>query len=93
MKVITWKKLYGAVQEDPVLVNMIEVVLRGIPQSSHDVDEYLKQYHRIRHDLHVAGGVVCYKDRAVIPTALRPKMLETMHARGPPGCQWHDQQD
>ena len=37
----------------------MEVVLRGLPQSSHDVDEDLKQYHRFRHDLHVPGGVVC----------------------------------
>ena len=59
MTVITWERLYEAVQEDPLLVKLMEVVLRGFPQSSHDVDEHLKQYHRFRHDLHVAGGVVC----------------------------------
>ena len=54
-KVVTWERLYEAVQEDKVLVKLIEVVLRVFPQSSHDVDEDLKQYHRFRHDLHVAG--------------------------------------
>ena len=78
--VITWERLYEAVQEDPLLVKLIEVVLRGLPQSSHDVDEDLKQYHRFRHDLHVAGGVVCYKDRAIIPVTLRPQGLEIIHA-------------
>ena len=31
-----------------------------------------------KHDLHVVG-VVCYKNRAVIPAALRPQVLETIH--------------
>ena len=78
--VITWERLYKAVQEDPLLVKLMEVVLRGFPQSSHDVDEDLKQYHRFRHDLHVAGGIVCYKDRAIIPVTLRPQVLEIIHA-------------
>ena len=71
--VITWERLYEVVQEDPLLVKLMEVVLRGFPQSSHDVDEDLKQYHRFRPDLHVAGGVVCYKDRAIIPVTLSPR--------------------
>ena len=33
-----------------------------------------------RNDLHVVVGVVCYKNRAVIPAALRPQVLETLHA-------------
>ena len=78
--VITWEKLYEAVQEDPVMVKLIEVVLRGFPQSSYDIDEELKPYHKFRHDLHIAGGIVCYKDRAVIPTGLRPQVLDTIHA-------------
>ena len=32
-------------------------------------DEELRPYHRFGHDLHIAGGVVWYKDRAVIPTS------------------------
>ena len=80
VKVITWEKLYKAVHEDQVLVKLMEVVLQGFPQSSHDVDEDLKQYHRLRHNLHVAGCVVCYKDRAVIPVALRAPVLETIYA-------------
>ena len=62
------------------MVKLQEVVLRGFPQSSYDVDEELRQYHKFRHDLHVAGGVMCYKDRAISPTRLRPQVLETIHA-------------
>ena len=41
----------------------MEVVLRGFPQSSYDVEEGLKQYHKFRNDLHVAEELVCYKQR------------------------------
>ena len=71
IKVITWDRLYEAAQEEPLMVKLMEVVLRGFPQSSYDIDEDLRPYHKYRHELHIAGGVVCYKDRAVIPTILR----------------------
>ena len=59
ISVITWERLYEVANEDPVLVKLMEVVLRGFPQSSYDVDEELKQYHKFRHDLHVAEELVC----------------------------------
>jgi hypothetical protein len=66
--------------EDWVLVKLKEVLLRGFPQSSYDVDEEIKQCHKFKHDLHVAEALVCYKDRIIIPVKLRPQVLETIHA-------------
>ena len=80
INVITWNRLYEAVQEEPLMVKLMEVVLRGFPQSSYDIHEDLRPYHKYRHELHIAGGVVCYKDRVVIPTGLRQQVLETIHA-------------
>ena len=37
--------------EDQVMVMLKEVVLRGFPRSSYDVDEELKQFHKFKHDL------------------------------------------
>ena len=51
VKVIAWERLYEGVHEDQVLVKLMEVVLRGFPQSSHDVDKDLKQHQRFRYDL------------------------------------------
>ena len=48
------------------MTKLMEVVLRGFPQSSYDLNEDLRPYHKYRHELHIAGGVVCYKARAVI---------------------------
>ena len=51
VKVIAWERLYEGVHEDQVLVKLMEVVLRGFPQSSHDVDKDLKQHQRFRYVL------------------------------------------
>jgi phage gp16-like protein len=80
IKVISWDRLYKATQEDPVMVHLAEMVYRGFPQRSYDVDEGLKPYYQFIHDLHVVGGVVCYKDRVIIPTILRTKVLDAIHA-------------
>ena len=61
--------------EDRVLVKLKEVVLRWFPQSRYDVCEELKQFHKIKYDLHVVEELVCYKDRIVIPVKLRAQVL------------------
>jgi hypothetical protein len=48
------ERLYKVANEDRVLVKLKEVVLRGFPQSSYDVDGEIKQFHKFKHDLHMA---------------------------------------
>jgi hypothetical protein len=38
IKFITWDRLCEATQEDPVMVCLVEMVYRGFPQCSYDVD-------------------------------------------------------
>jgi hypothetical protein len=59
ISVITWETLYEVANEDRVLVKLKEVVLRGFPQSSYDIDDELKQFHKFKLDLHVAEELVC----------------------------------
>jgi len=80
ISVITWDKLREVAEEDSVMVKLMEIVMRGFPQSCYDMDETVRQFHKFRHDLHVADGVVCYKDRIVVPVQLRQQMLEAIHA-------------
>ena len=72
--------LRTAAEEDPVMVKLMEIVLRGFPQSCYELDESMKPFHKFKHDLHVAEGLVCYKDKAVVPAKLRQQVLETIHA-------------
>jgi hypothetical protein len=77
ISVITWERLYEVANEVREQVKLKEVVLRGFTQSSYDVDEEIRHYHKFKH---VAEEVVCYKDRIIFPAKLRPQVLETIHA-------------
>ena len=77
---ITWTMLQDATKEDKVLTKLIEVIQRGMPDSSNELLKELRDYHKYRHGLVVVDGVVTYKRRLVIPHMLRGRILETLHA-------------
>ena len=91
ISVITWDKLREVAEEDSVMVKLLEIVMRGFPQSCYDLDETVRQFHKFRHDLHVAWwrGVLQGQDRG-------PSPAETADARGntrsPPRGHWHGRQ-
>merc|ERR1712055_1204888 len=80
ISVVTWDKLRSAAEEDSTMVKLMEVVTRGFPQNSYELDDAVKPFHKFRHDLHVTDEVVCYKDRVVVPAKLREQLLGTIHA-------------
>jgi hypothetical protein len=73
-----------------LLVRLIEEVERGIPESSYDMEHELRVYHKFRHSLYVVDGVLCYKERLVIPEVLREGVLAAIHAthQGVTGMSW-----
>ena len=77
---ITWHMLQEATREDKVLARLGEDIQRGIPESSNDMVPEVKQYHKYRHGLVLVDGIVCYKDRVVIPEKLRAQVLGTLHS-------------
>ena len=79
-ELISWSRVFKATQEDPVLVRVIELVERGMPDSSYELDKDLRIFHQFRHSLHVVRGVLCYKDRIVIPQVLHGSVLAGIHA-------------
>ena len=46
--VITWTKLQDATQEDRVLTKLIEVIQRGMPDSSNELLKELRDFHKYR---------------------------------------------
>ena len=58
----------------------MEVIQRGMPDSSNELLKELREYHKYRHGLVVVDGVVTYKRRLVIPEKLRSMVLDTLHA-------------
>merc|ERR1719431_1699126 len=77
---ITWHRLQEATKEDKVLARLVEDIQRGIPDSSNDMLPDARQNHKYRHGLVIVDGVVCYKDRVVIPEELRTQVLGTLHS-------------
>ena len=59
---------------------LMEDIQRGIPDCSNDMIPEVRPYHRYRHGLVIVDGVVCYKDRVVIPADLRTQVLGTLHS-------------
>jgi hypothetical protein len=80
LTVITWDRLVKATQEDHVMVKLMEQILRGFPDSQHDMHSDTKEFHRFRHGLHVVEGVICYKNRLIIPVILRGEVLDAIHS-------------
>ena len=78
--VTSWNRVYEATQEDALMCKLMEKVYRGFPQTSYDLDPDLRPYFKHQHDLHVVNGVVCYKDRVIVPAKLRPQVLEAIHS-------------
>jgi hypothetical protein len=88
IKVMTWDRFYEAVQEEPLMVKLMEVVLQGFPQSSFDIYEDLMPYHKYRHELHIAGGVL--QEQSCHPNKTKTAGVGG-HPRSSPGAEWHDQ--
>ena len=77
---ITWKILRTHTWNDAVLAKVIEQVGKDFPDSCHDFHPDVKPYHVYRHQLPILDGVLCYKERVVIPEALRQGVLQTLHS-------------
>ena len=59
------------------LVNIIE---SGFPNSPEEMPVELRSYHRFRDHMSNSDGLCLYKNRVVIPAALRPEALRFLHA-------------
>ena len=74
-----WDVIHTATQEDWTMMKLMDHIRRGMPDSGLEMDKSPREYHRLRHDLHVVDGVLCYRDRIVVVTALQTKVLIGIH--------------
>ena len=54
------------------MLKLMDNIWHGKPDS-------LREQPRFHHDLHVVDGVLCYRDRIVVVTALQTKVLIGIH--------------
>ena len=81
---ITWGQVRDEVAKDKVSMMLCSQIVDGVPSEKkllreELLREELQEYYQFRKNLTQIDGVLLYKDRVVVPTALRPMVLETLH--------------
>ena len=70
VNMMLWDVIHKATQEEWTMWKLMDHIRCGMPDSGLELDKSLREYHRFHHDLHVVDGVLCYRDRIVVPEAL-----------------------
>lgn len=76
---ITHHSISQATSSDDILSTAINHLESGTEPNADSSDE-LRKLWRLSHDLNVSDGCLLYKDRAVIPTSLRHRVLKILHS-------------
>ena len=84
-QVISWSDISSAAAVDPLLPALATLISRGAPEDSALWPPELKLYFQHRQHLFITENTVVFKSRAVVPTALRPRLLDILHS-GHQGC-------
>ena len=71
--------LMKATDDNPTLRKIISYIMDGWPRHSSTVGEDAAPYHSMKAELSVSNGLVIYRDRIVIPPAIRTDILERLH--------------
>ena len=87
-RAVTWDIVKKATAEDPIMLELIQMIDRGFPDIKSKLPESLQPYWTVRHQLSTVGGVVLITDytdsilvnRIIIPTPLRHEVLQSLHA-------------
>ena len=74
---LSWEKIARETQKDPTLAKIIRAIESDI--TLRDNQEW-KEYERYVESLYISNDVIMYKDRVVVPTSLRKRITNNLHA-------------
>lgn len=77
---VTWELVRSATASDELSNNLLDLIESGFPDLCSDTPQPLRVYHQLRDNLTSIDGVILYKDRVLVPPALRPNVLSTLHS-------------
>ena len=80
------KEIKAHTEQDPQMDQLKQVILKGWPEERHLCPEQVLDYWNFRDELTVVDSLMLKGQKIVIPSALRPKMLEILH-QGHFGCE------
>ena len=78
--VVTWNMVREATASDPTLTLLMEHLLDGFSKQAHDLPPELRPFQRYASSLCCVDGVILMGHRIVIPEALKPSILNALHA-------------
>ena len=77
---MTWQQVREEVSRDKIMTMLSDQITEGFPPDRKLVRLELREYYQHRDHLTQVDGVPLYKGRVVIPHAMRPLVLETLHS-------------
>ena len=77
---VTWDGVREATNSDPSMRKLLEHIEHGFPETKSSLSIELQPYFRFHTDLYTVDGVALYKDRIIIPPALRESVLNVLHS-------------
>lgn len=77
---VTWEKVHIATNNDKSLQLLLAMIEEGLPEAITEMPTETQEYYPFRHGLCTIEGVILYKERVVIPLALRESVLDSLHA-------------
>ena len=77
---ISWEQVQTATAEDADMLLLMHTIETGFPDQRSSLPASIQMYHPHRHHLSTTDGVAVYKDRIILPKALRSTCLASLHA-------------
>ena len=76
---VTWDRVREATASNPDMHLLTELIENGMTETRSEMPVSIRQFHQYRHELSTTDGVAIYKDRIIIPPALRHAVLAALH--------------
>ena len=76
----SWQEMRDAVAADKVMSMLADQICEGFPPDKKLLRLELREYYQHRQDLSQVDGVPLFKNRVIVPTALRGAVLKTLHS-------------
>ena len=78
---ITWERIAAESKKDSDIRRLVALILDGFPTSKSKMPTELSEFWDFRNDLRVLEDhVVLYKDRIVVPSVFRKRILQNLHS-------------
>ena len=78
VKAVTWELVKTVTNSDPVLQQVISLVMSGFPEFKHQIPVEVQEFWAKRESLYIVDSVLLCDKSVVIPRQLRSAILETL---------------